>query len=141
MPGRRSDRAGRTGPQALRDAAVHDALALLASLVAPLGRAAPPRGLLRAAAVGRCRAPHRAPASAEPPPGRGRRAYRALLRRAFDRADRPVRRTAAPGAAAWKRIARERGLAYDARPRELDVWDWVALFEARIPAATPRRRS
>ncbi len=68
-------------------------------------------------------------------------AYRALLRRAFDRADRPVRRTAAPGAAAWKRIARERGLAYDARPRELDVWDWVALFEARIPAATPRRRS
>ena len=61
-------------------------------------------------------------------------AYRALLRRAFDHADRPVRHTAAPGAAAWKRLARDRGLAYDARPRQLDVWDWVALFGARIPA-------
>jgi 23S rRNA (adenine-N6)-dimethyltransferase len=57
--------------------------------------------------------------------------YRALLRRAFDRADRPVRFTAAPGGAAWKRLARDRGLAYDARPRQLDVWDWAALFEAR----------
>jgi 23S rRNA (adenine-N6)-dimethyltransferase len=55
-------------------------------------------------------------------------AYRALLRRAFDRADRPVRRTAGPGGAAWKRLARDRGLPYDARPRQLDVWDWVALF-------------
>ena len=55
-------------------------------------------------------------------------AYRALLRRAFDRADRPVRFSVAPGAAAWKRLARDRGLAYDARPRQLDVWDWVALF-------------
>jgi 23S rRNA (adenine-N6)-dimethyltransferase len=70
-------------------------------------------------------------------------AYRALLRRAFDRAERPVRHTAVPGAPAWKRLARDRGLAYDARPRELDVWDWVALFEARTgsAAATPRRRS
>jgi 23S rRNA (adenine-N6)-dimethyltransferase len=58
-------------------------------------------------------------------------AYRALLRRAFDRADRPVRLTAAPAAPVWKRLARDRGLAYDARPRQLDVWDWVALFEAR----------
>lgn len=57
-------------------------------------------------------------------------AYRALLRRAFTRADRPVRHTAAPGNAAWKRLARDRGLPYDARPRELDVWDWVALFRA-----------
>jgi 23S rRNA (adenine-N6)-dimethyltransferase len=58
-------------------------------------------------------------------------AYRALLRRAFDRADRGVRHTAAPGGRAWKRLARDRGLPYDARPRQLDVWDWVALFEAR----------
>ena len=58
-------------------------------------------------------------------------AYRALLRRAFDRADRPVRLTARPDAQVWKRLARDRGLAYDARPRQLDVWDWVALFEAR----------
>jgi 23S rRNA (adenine-N6)-dimethyltransferase len=57
--------------------------------------------------------------------------YRALLRRAFDRADRPVRLTVGPAAAAWKRLARDRGLAHDARPRQLDVWDWVALFEAR----------
>jgi 23S rRNA (adenine-N6)-dimethyltransferase len=62
-------------------------------------------------------------------------AYRALLRRAFDRADQPVRHTAAPGAAAWKRLARDRGLPYDARPRQLDVWDWVALFGARTPAS------
>jgi 23S rRNA (adenine-N6)-dimethyltransferase len=67
-------------------------------------------------------------------PAESAAAYRALLRRAFDHADRPVRHTAAPGAAAWKRLARDRGLAYDARPRQLDVWDWVALFEARILA-------
>jgi 23S rRNA (adenine-N6)-dimethyltransferase len=58
-------------------------------------------------------------------------AYRALLRRAFDRADRPVRQTAGPGGAAWKRLTRDRGLPYDARPRQLDVWDWVALYGAR----------
>lgn len=58
-------------------------------------------------------------------------AYRALLRRAFDRAGTPVRVTAGPGRAAWKRLARDRGLPYDARPRQLDVWDWAALFRAR----------
>jgi 23S rRNA (adenine-N6)-dimethyltransferase len=61
-------------------------------------------------------------------------AYRALLRRAFDHADRPVRHSAAPGAAAWKRLARDRGLPYDARPRDLDVWDWAALFRSRSAA-------
>lgn len=66
-------------------------------------------------------------------------AYRALLRRGFDRADSPVRVTVAPGGAVWKRVARDRGLPYDARPRHLDVWDWVALFEAG--PASPRRRS
>lgn len=58
-------------------------------------------------------------------------AYRALLRRAFDRADAPVRATVGPGRAAWKRLARDRGIPYDARPRQLDVWDWVALYRAR----------
>jgi 23S rRNA (adenine-N6)-dimethyltransferase len=57
-------------------------------------------------------------------------AYRALLRRAFDRADRPVRLTTRMDRAAWRRLARDRGLAYDARPRELDVWDWVALYSS-----------
>jgi 23S rRNA (adenine-N6)-dimethyltransferase len=55
-------------------------------------------------------------------------AYRALLRRGFDRSNGPVRLTVAPGRASWKRLARDRGLPYDARPRQLDVWDWVALF-------------
>jgi hypothetical protein len=58
-------------------------------------------------------------------------AYRALLRRAFERADAPVRVTAGTGSAAWKRLARDRGLPYDARPRQLDVWDWAALYGAR----------
>jgi 23S rRNA (adenine-N6)-dimethyltransferase len=61
-------------------------------------------------------------------PAERARAYRALLRRAFDCADTPVRVTARPGRAAWKRLARDRGLPYDARPRQLDVWDWAALF-------------
>jgi 23S rRNA (adenine-N6)-dimethyltransferase len=55
-------------------------------------------------------------------------AYRLLLRRAFHRANRPVRQTAGLGTTRWKRLARDRGLPYDARPRQLDVWDWVAVF-------------
>jgi 23S rRNA (adenine-N6)-dimethyltransferase len=61
------------------------------------------------------------------PPGSAP-AYRALVRRGFDRADRPVRLTLGPGRPAWNRLARDRGLPFDARPRQLDVWDWVALF-------------
>jgi 23S rRNA (adenine-N6)-dimethyltransferase len=57
--------------------------------------------------------------------------FRALLRRAFDHAQTPVGHTAAPGRAAWKRIARDRGLPYDAHPRQLDLWDWVALYRSR----------
>jgi 23S rRNA (adenine-N6)-dimethyltransferase len=63
------------------------------------------------------------------PPGRAT-AYRALLQGAFEHADRPVRVTTPAGRAVWKRLARERGLPRAARPRQLDVWDWVALFEA-----------
>jgi 23S rRNA (adenine-N6)-dimethyltransferase len=55
-------------------------------------------------------------------------AYRAFLERAFTRDARPVRRTTPLGPLTWKRFARDRGLRLDARPHELDVWDWVALF-------------
>ena len=59
-----------------------------------------------------------------------RDAYVKLLRRAFDRSSWPVRRslrgTLPP--MTWKRLARERGLPLDAAPRDLDVFDWVAVF-------------
>jgi 23S rRNA (adenine-N6)-dimethyltransferase len=55
-------------------------------------------------------------------------AYRALLAGGFTRDARPVRRAIAVAPLAWKRFARDRGLRLDARPHELDVWDWVALF-------------
>ena len=58
-----------------------------------------------------------------------RPAYVAMLRRAFDRGSWPVRRSlqGALPALTWKRLARDRGLHVDARPAELDVWDWVAV--------------
>jgi 23S rRNA (adenine-N6)-dimethyltransferase len=61
---------------------------------------------------------------------RERRAYVALLRRAFDRGSWPVRRSLAGRVppVAWKRFARDRGISNDARPTELGAWDWVALF-------------
>ena len=59
-----------------------------------------------------------------------RRGYLRLVREGFERPTWPVPRalhgTVSP--LAWKRFARERGLATDASPRHLDVWDWVALF-------------
>jgi 23S rRNA (adenine-N6)-dimethyltransferase len=65
---------------------------------------------------------------------RDRAAYLALLRRAFDRASWPVRRslrgTLPPRT--WKRLARERGIAIDATPRDLDVFDWVAVWNAGV---------
>jgi 23S rRNA (adenine-N6)-dimethyltransferase len=61
-----------------------------------------------------------------------RPAYRALLTRAFRKGNLPVRRSLAATVpartiAAW---LHERGLGPDARPTDLDVFDWVALFEA-----------
>ena len=55
--------------------------------------------------------------------------YVPLLRRAFDRGSWPVRRSLKDVVPplAWKRLARERGLEVDATPRDLDVFDWVAL--------------
>ena len=55
-------------------------------------------------------------------------AYRAFLEAGFTRDARPVRRALGLPPRTWKRVARGRGLSPDARPHELDVWDWVALF-------------
>ena len=62
-----------------------------------------------------------------PPTGRGD--YLRLVRRAFDRGSWPVRRSLkdALPPLTWKRLARERGLEVNATPRDLDVFDWVAL--------------
>ena len=54
--------------------------------------------------------------------------YSALLRRGFARPQQPLRRTLGAGREGWKRFARGRGIALDARPPQLDVWDWAALL-------------
>jgi hypothetical protein len=53
-----------------------------------------------------------------------------MLRAAFRRSGGPVR-SSFPGLTsdAWKRLARERGLPFGAAPTELDVFDWVDLFQ------------
>jgi 23S rRNA (adenine-N6)-dimethyltransferase len=63
-----------------------------------------------------------------------RPAYVALVRRGFERPTWPVRRALREVVPplTWKRLARERGLPLGSTPRDLDVWDWVALFE-RLP--------
>lgn len=55
--------------------------------------------------------------------------YRGLLHSTFQHAQVPLRRTLRMPPRTWKRLARERGLAVDARPQHLDVWDWLAVFE------------
>ena len=58
-------------------------------------------------------------------------AYETFLRRIFDRGGLPVRRslrTVIP-VKRWKALARERGIAPDALPADLDVWDWVVVFK------------
>jgi 23S rRNA (adenine-N6)-dimethyltransferase len=60
-------------------------------------------------------------------PPEGAAAYRAFLAAGVTRDARPVRRALGLPPRTWKRFARSRGLALDARPHELDVWDWVAL--------------
>jgi len=58
-------------------------------------------------------------------------AYATFLRRVFDRGGLPVRRslpTVIP-VKRWKALARERGIALDARPAQLDVWDWMEVFK------------
>lgn len=63
-----------------------------------------------------------------------RPAYVALLRRSFGRGSWPVRRSLRRemSPTAWKRLARERGLAPDATPSQLDVFDWVDVFSAGV---------
>jgi 16S rRNA A1518/A1519 N6-dimethyltransferase RsmA/KsgA/DIM1 with predicted DNA glycosylase/AP lyase activity len=66
-------------------------------------------------------------------------AFRAFLRAGFTHDARPVRRTVALAPRGWKHLARDRGLPIDARPHQLDVWDWVALF--RMAESRPCARS
>jgi 23S rRNA (adenine-N6)-dimethyltransferase len=56
-----------------------------------------------------------------------RAGYEALIGRAFHGPGPLPGALGLPGLA-WKRFARERGLARDAAPRDLDVFDWIALF-------------
>ncbi|CAN5775453.1 hypothetical protein BH18ACT17_BH18ACT17_09420 [soil metagenome] len=60
------------------------------------------------------------------------RAYVTLLGRAFDRGAWPIRRSLRRvlPPMTCKRLARDRGLGVDARPGELDVRDWVAVYRA-----------
>ncbi|HTG48385.1 MAG TPA: rRNA adenine dimethyltransferase family protein [Actinomycetota bacterium] len=73
------------------------------------------------------------------PPAR-RPAFVRMLAAAFALPHRPVgaavRSAVTP--AAWRRLAAERGFAVDARPPDLDVSDWVAVFEARSRGRRPR---
>jgi 23S rRNA (adenine-N6)-dimethyltransferase len=62
------------------------------------------------------------------PPSR-RTAFVRLLARAFASPDRPVDRLFRADRQRWSLLARERGLTRDARPTELDVFDWIAVFE------------
>jgi 23S rRNA (adenine-N6)-dimethyltransferase len=64
-------------------------------------------------------------------PAEARVAYRAMLAGAFRRGNLPVEhaaRSIPPRVVAT--LLRARGLPRDARPADLDVFDWVALFEA-----------
>jgi 23S rRNA (adenine-N6)-dimethyltransferase len=72
-----------------------------------------------------------------------RSAYRALLGRAFRRANLPVARSLAGAVPARIVIGclRDRGLATDARPTDLDVFDLVALFEVAQPAGAQKNSS
>ena len=65
------------------------------------------------------------------PAGGSRRRTCGSIRRAFERGSWPVRRSLKDvlPPLTWKRLARERGLEIDATPRDLDVFDWVALCD------------
>jgi 23S rRNA (adenine-N6)-dimethyltransferase len=52
-----------------------------------------------------------------------------LLARAFASSDRPVNGLIRADRHRWSRFVEERGLMRDARPAELDVFDWVAVFD------------
>jgi 23S rRNA (adenine-N6)-dimethyltransferase len=64
-------------------------------------------------------------------PNRERPAFLALLETAFRATHAPVRLSLAIRPPAWRTFAAERGLPPAARPRDLDLTDWVALLELR----------
>lgn len=69
-----------------------------------------------------------------------RPAYRALLARSFRKANLPVSRSV-PDAIPARVVAaclRDRGLTRSSRPTDLDVFDWVALFEAAQAAGAQK---
>jgi 23S rRNA (adenine-N6)-dimethyltransferase len=73
--------------------------------------------------IGRRRAPLLSPAR--------RRDFLEIVRQAFGQAGLPIQRSLRSRlpARAWKRTARERGIRPGATPSDLDVFDWIALFE------------
>jgi 23S rRNA (adenine-N6)-dimethyltransferase len=69
------------------------------------------------------------------------RRYEAFVRLGFEHPTWPIAKAfrGVVPPLAWKRLARARGIAVDATPRHLDVWDWVALFDA--VDGSPARRA
>jgi 23S rRNA (adenine-N6)-dimethyltransferase len=69
-------------------------------------------------------------------PASDRPGYLQLLRAGFRRSGLPLYRSLRGQlpARAWKRMARERGLPTGATARDLDVFDWVALYSLVLEA-------
>jgi 23S rRNA (adenine-N6)-dimethyltransferase len=65
-------------------------------------------------------------------------AHAALVAAGYAVANRPLRDAGLVPPLIWKRFARDRGLRLDARPRDLDVWDWIAFARARAGHRTIR---
>ena len=74
-----------------------------------------------------------------------RRPFVASVARGFAASTTPVAVTFRPSLRThtWKRLAADRGLPRDARPADLDVLDWVAMFRAlpQTPARAARGRT
>jgi len=71
-----------------------------------------------------------------------REAFERLVRHAFERPTWPVARAlrGVVPPSTWKRFARERGIPVASTPRELDVWDWAALYPMlQLGSITSRR--
>ena len=67
---------------------------------------------------------------ADPLLSRGHRmSYRRLVADGFAHAATPLARALGVPRRTWTAFAHERGVPHDARAAELDVFDWVALFE------------
>jgi 23S rRNA (adenine-N6)-dimethyltransferase len=71
-------------------------------------------------------------------PSEERRAFVSFVRAGFRRANLPLTRSLHPRIPerAWKRLARERGVAPRSKASDLDVFDWVALFALVRPHNT-----